>query len=155
AGPMDGSTPARKAATELEQKLTAGQTFDLDELLATIDQPMHDELCTVFRSALSREDREDLARDVLVELMENPSRYHASRCSIEGYAKLRVRTLAIDFLKRRHRTGQQQQLFRSEGYLLFGPEPRPGPLECEEHERKIAEAMERVKLVILELPINH
>lgn len=142
----------RKPATELESKLSAGQPIDLDELLAEIDKPMHAELVSVFRSALSQDEREDLARDVFVELCETPTKYDWRRASIRRFCKIRVRTLALDYLDDRKKAHRQQRLFDEREHLQLASASLPSPMETSEAERKFSDAVDRVRVAILTLP---
>ncbi len=146
--------PRRKPATELEIKLSAGLSVDLDQLVAEIDQPMYDELIRVFRSTLSHDEREDLAQDVFVELCESPTKYDKSRASLPRYAKLRVRSLALNYIKDRNKACRQRRLFDERGHLQFAPQARVGPLETAEDERVVLEAVDRVRVAILQLPLQ-
>ena len=76
---MAHPTPRRKAATELEARISAGHRVDPRDVVAAVDQPMHNELVRTFRSALSADERESLACDVIVELLEHPTRYDVWR----------------------------------------------------------------------------
>lgn len=147
---MADPPPRRKAATELEHKLSAGQPVDLDDLLAAIDQAMHDELVVVFRSGLSQDERDSLARDVFVELCEKPQKYDVTRATLPAYAKMRVRTLALDYIEDRTKARRQQRLFVERGHLEFAPPAPPGPLESAEAAQAYASAVHRVRLAILQ-----
>jgi len=153
-GEMPEPPPRRNTATEIESKVSAGKPFDLDELLGVIDGPMHDELVYVFRESLSDEEREDLARDVFVELCESPTKYQVTRASLPTYAKLRVRSFALDYLEDRKKACKQQRLFDERAHLQLAPEDGPGPAEAAEQRRVFNDAVDRVRIAILQLPLE-
>lgn len=142
----------RKPATEIESKVSAGQPFELDELLDAIDGPMHDELVYVFRDSLSGEEREDLARDVFVELCETPTKYQVARGGLPKYAKMRVRTFALDYLKDRRRACAQQRLFNERAHLQLASADAPSPTESAEQRQIFNRAVDRARIAILQLP---
>lgn len=149
---MPESPLRRKPATELEAKVGAGQDFALDELLDVIDQPMSDELIAVFKSALTKDERDDLARDVLVELANDPTKYDHARGSLVRYAKMRVRTLAIDYLNDRKKARGQQTLFEERGYLKLVIDDPASPAMAIEDRRRMDELADRVRIALVALP---
>jgi DNA-directed RNA polymerase specialized sigma subunit len=152
---MASLTPRRKPATELETRLSTGLSVEPRDIIAVIDQPMHEELVYTFGSELSSDEREGLACDVLLELLEESTKYDVARSSLEHYAKLRVRTIAVAYLRERTKTRKQQAQFNDHGYLTVAPVAQPGPVESAEDAAAIAAAVQRVKLELLRLPLNY
>jgi RNA polymerase sigma factor (sigma-70 family) len=150
---MASPLPQRKPATELEIRLSTGVSVEPRDVIAIIDQPMHDELVRAFTSALSADERDDLSSDVIVELMEKPTRYDVSRASLPHYAKLRVWTLAVSYLKKRTKTRKQERNFKDHGYLVLASPMPPGPMECDEYAAAYAAAVQSVSLEIMKLPL--
>jgi len=144
----------RKPATEIESKVSAGHPFDLEKLLFVIDSPMHNELVCVFGDSLSGEEREDLARDVLVELFESPTKYQVTRSCLPKYAKLRVRTFALDYLRDRKKACVQQRLFIERAHLQLAPADGPCPAEKAEQRELLKQTADRIRIAILQLPLE-
>lgn len=149
---MANPAPRRNAATELERRLSSGLPVEPKDVVDLIDQPMIHELGFKFGSALSLEEREGLARDVIVKLLESPKSYDSARSSLVHYAKLLVRTKALDYLGARVRTRKQQRRFVEHGLLKIAPAAAPGPTEQAEDEAALAEAIELVQIELMRLP---
>jgi RNA polymerase sigma factor (sigma-70 family) len=149
---MANPTPRRKPATDLEMRLSAGDAVDPKEVIDAIDQPMHDELVKSFRSALSADEREELARDVLVKLLEAPQKYDCNLASLPRFAKIAVRNRALDYFKERRKNRKQQNNFVDHGYLTLAPAEAPGPLQCAEQAAAYAAAVQTVMVAIMDLP---
>jgi RNA polymerase sigma factor (sigma-70 family) len=95
-----------------------------------------------------------LARDVFVELCEAPTKYQVARGGLPKYAKLRVRTFALDYLKDRKRACVQQRLFKERAHLQLAPADGPCPSETAEQRDLFDKAIDRVRIAILQLPLE-
>src|SRR2546423_1177812 len=148
---MANPIPRRKPATDLEIRLSSGSSVEPKELIDAIDQPMHDELVNCFRSELSVEERDGLARDIFVKLLKQPQKYDATLASLVQYAKVAVQNQALDYIAERCKTLKQQSSFIERGYLSLAPAEPPGPFECAEEAAAYEAALNAVKVAIMAL----
>ncbi len=141
---MPNETSKRKAATELEVKLSAGDSSAVGALVDLLDEPMHSHLIMEFPALLSLEDREDLIMGFLADLVKDPTIYQYEKASLTHFAKICIKRKAIDLLRRRNTAKQFELVSGIAGVLSYAGETSPLDIEFRLD-------VERVKVEIADL----